>query len=341
MKRLICILICYVSLVCVGQESLLTKKIVYPVRLTENLVLSSDKKDSIAYNYIVNKRFFWEAIDDLLNKAKNKKLFLTTFEGDTIVWDTMINDLVKQLNKIDNNKYSTKNIDKVFENEIRAIKFMEEWTWNTKTMQIDKKIIAYCPIIQRDSVHFVEEMSLVNDNSLLSQKAFEYEIGWIRQNNNQKTQDTLLITRNIQYTMPIYNPKPYHWWESNLEAEYSIPFFERLISKTDSREILCYESPDIPNAFTLPELEKRKKHSVSTTIYTVDNNQNEIEKDTIINLTYNSDDIDYLRFGEEIIYDKGNNNFYKQVNYYAPVTRIFTSGGTFVGFYPLFYIRKD
>jgi len=341
MKRLICIFVCCISLVCWGQESLLTKKIVYPIRITENSVLSLEKKDSITYNYIVNKRFFWEAMDDLFNDIKGKKLYLTTFEGDTIVWDTMINDLIKQLNKIDNRKYSAQNIDKVLENEIRAIKFMEEWTWNKNTMQIDKKIVAYCPIIQRDSVHFVEDNDFLNNNSLLSQKAFEYEIGWIWQNNNKRTNDTLLITRNIQYTIPIYNPKPYHWWESNLEAEYSIPFLETLINKTDSRDILCYESPDIPDAFTLPELEKRKKHSVSTTIFTIGDNQNEIERDTIINLTYNSDDIDYLRFGEEIIYDKGNNNFYKQVNYYAPIIRIFTSGGTFIGFYPLFYIRKD
>ena len=80
---------------------------------------------------------------------------------------------------------------------------------------------------------------------------------------------------------------------------------------------------------------------MTTSIYTFDGNGAEIETDTIINLVYNGYDIDRLRFGEEILFDKKHLTFIKKVNYYAPVIRIFASDGTFIGFYPLYYIREQ
>ena len=341
MKKIILLFLGLVPFISYSQQRILTKKIVTTVRFTENKVQSSALKDSVSYNYIVNKRFFWEATDKLFSELKAKRCYLTAMNGDTIQWDTMISDLTKKLNTLDFKKYSKKDIEKVLENEIRAVKFMEEWFYDDNTMQISKSVIAYCPIIQRDSVSLIDE-------DLKAKTYFEYEIGWIRQKSSSSaaksesdSEDTLLITRNIQYTMPIYNPQPYHWWDNNLEAEYSIPFFETLIAKADTRQILCYENPDALEPFSLPELEKRKKHSVTTTIYTVDENGTESETDTIINLVYTGYDIDRLRFGEELFFNKKDLTFTKKVNYYAPVIRIFTSNGAFIGFYPLYYIREQ
>lgn len=334
MKKLILITFFTISFPCFAQEKLLTKKIVTKIQITENKVKSSETKDSITYDYIVNKRFFWEAMDELFSDLKSEKIYLKNFDGDTILWSIMFDNLKKALEKIDLKKYSNKEVENILENEIRAIKFMEEWTYDIQTMNIKKKVIAYCPLIQRDSITFINE-------NLESQTSFEYEIGWIWQTSAKSSEDTLLITRNIQYTIPIYNPKPYRWWDNNLEAEYSIPFFESLIGKADNKKILCYENPDAIEPFSLSELENRKKHSIYTTIYTTNKENVEIETDTVISLTYNSDDIDNLRFGEEIIYDKKNHNFTKKVNYYAPIIRIFNSNGLFLGFYPLYYIRAQ
>ena len=334
MKKTILILLLLVGANCFAQQKLLTKKIVYTVNMTENKINSSQEKDSVSYHYIVNKRFFWEAMDDVLASIKNKKLYLSTFSGDTIVWDTMISNLTKALNNLDMRKYSKKDIEKVLENEIRAVKFMEEWTYNPQTMLIDKKIVAYCPMIQRDSVTLGEE-------DLQTKNFFSFDLGWIRQTNSKPSDDVLQISRNIQYTMPIYNQKPYHWWDNNLEAEYSIPFFENLFAKTDSRAVLSYETPDAVEPFSLSDLEKRKKHSTTTSVFYVDKDGIETEKDTVITLTYNSDEVELLRFGEEVLYDKKSHAFIKNVNYYAPVIRIFSSDGQFIGFYPLYYIRKQ
>ncbi|MBR1775346.1 MAG: hypothetical protein IJ759_07480 [Bacteroidales bacterium] len=334
MRKLILLFTIFISLSSFSQERLLTKKIVYKINVTDNKVRQLAQKDSIEYNYIVNKRFFWEAMDGLISDLKSKKLYLRTFNKDSVVWDSMINNLTKQLNAIDLKKYSKKDIEKVLENEIRSIKFMEEWTYLPETMMINKKIIAYCPVIERDSVTLVDE-------ELKAVTSFAFDLGWIWQNDVKPSNDTLLLARNLQYTMPIYNPTPYRWWESNLEAEYSIPFFDALIEKADSRQILCYESPDAVEPFSKSELDKRKKHSQTVSIIQNIGEDNEIETDTIITLTYNSDDIDHLRFGEQILYDKKSHNFIKSVNYYSPIIRIFTSNNIFIGFYPLYYIRKQ
>ncbi|MBO6117224.1 MAG: hypothetical protein J6P44_01630 [Bacteroidales bacterium] len=333
MKKAILILLLSVCMSSYAQQRLLTKKIVYKEAFTENSVASLTDKDSVAYNYIVNKRFFWEAMDGLIDKLKSKKLYLTSFEGDSLVWDTVFNDLTKRLNALDLKKYSKKEVEKVLENEIRSIKFMEEWTYNPQTMLIDKKITAYCPVIQRDS-------AVLEDEDMKAKEYFSYDLGWIRQNPNSTPQDSLLICRNIQYTLPIYNTQPYRWWDSNLEAEYSIVFFDMLTSKAEEGSILCYDNPDAVEPFSKSEFEKRKKHSVTTTVYTDLSYDNTIEKDTVITVSYNSEDIDHLRFGEEIYYDKKNAAFFKHVNYYAPVIKINSAQGAFLGYYPLFYIRK-
>ncbi|MBQ7984354.1 MAG: hypothetical protein IJ250_01815 [Bacteroidales bacterium] len=318
-----------------AQQRLLTKKIVYTVQLTDNKVQSSVKQDSVVYDYKVNKRFFWEAMDGLISDLKKKKAVLYSFRGDTLVWDTVMKNLTKSLTEFDLKKYSAKDVQNVLENEIRAIRFEEEWTYDEKTMLINKQVNAFCPVIQRDSV------TLAGDE-LQAVTAFAFELGWIRADKNSKiSKDTLLISRNLHYTMPIYNTTPYRWWDSNLEAEYSVPFFDRLLTKTSSKEIASYESPDADQPYTAAELEKRRKHTMSTTIVNTLPDNNVTESDTVISLTYSTDDIDNLRFGEEIYYDRQNNMFFKHTNYLAPVVRVYGSDGQFHGFYPLFYIRKD
>ena len=291
-------------------------------------------KDSIEYNYIINKRFFWEATDGLVSDLKSKKIYLKTVKGDTLIWDSVFNNLKQRLSVADLRKYTAKDVENVLENEIRSIKFMEEWTYEQETMMINKKVIAYCPVIERDSAYLdTEELKAVN--------SFSFDLGWIWQDNGKVSSDTLLLARNIHYNMPIYNTVPYRWWDSNLEAEYSVPFFDGLAEKTASQQILCYESPDAVEPFSKSELDKRKKHSVRVSLIRDSADNTTAEKDTVIMLTYNSDDIDYIRFGEQLVYDKKSHYIVKSVNYFSPVIRIFTASNVFVGFYPLYYIRKQ
>lgn len=335
MKKLI-LLFCFL-LTCgflMSQECLLTKKIVYTVRFTDDVIASSLSKDSVQYNYIVNKRFFWEANDEILTRVKAKKAYFQSFKGDTIQYDTIINRLCRALNSHYNKKYDKNNIKEVLDNDIRAVRFWEEWTYNTNNMLINKKIIGYCPIIQRDSVALI-------DDELKAKNEFEFELGWIFHKSSSNNKDTILISNNLQYTMNIYNKAPYQWWNSNLEAEYSIPYFDMLIDKAENLQIPVFEEPNAVEVLTKPIIIKRRERSSTIEIYGVTKQNVEVTQDTIIITKMNSEDIEAIRFGEKIIFDKESLTYSKQVNYLSPIIYIFGSDGQYHGTYPIYYIRKE
>jgi hypothetical protein len=333
MKKLIFCGILLISLSSFAQEKLLSMKIVYNVPITQNHIKSSTKADSIIYDYTVNRRFFWETMDVLMSDIKSKKLYLHSFSGDTITYDSMITSLTKQLNKKFLKNFSKKEIQDVLDNEIRSIQFQEQWTYNPQTMLINKKVVAYCPIIERDSVALVGE-------DLTTKPCFSFPIGWIYPKGDIKTNDTILICRNIQYNVPIYNSTPYHWWDNNLEPEYSLPFFSSIIDKAEKGEINVFEDPNSSEAFTRPMVLKRREFQTLETLIKSDKNNNEQSIDTTLTVHYNSENIDHIRFGEEIYFDKVNYNFIKSTNYLAPIISIYGKNGDFHGFYPMYYIRK-
>ncbi|MBQ9311417.1 MAG: hypothetical protein IJ213_00035 [Bacteroidales bacterium] len=317
---------------CFCQNKLLTKKIVYTLSVTDNSVKMKKDNDTILYEYKVNRRFWWEAMESLTNEIKTNKLSMYNSNGQVITWDSMTNELSKQLKVIYGKTLNKKEIQEILDNEIRKIEFEEEWTYNPSTMLIDKKVISYTPIISRDSVALVGEEMQVKEY-------FSFPIGKIYPK-NLPNKDTILICRDIRYTMPIYNSKPYRWWDSNLEAEYSIPYFDDFFHKAETGLISVYDNPDIVDALTKGEIIKRREYSKNETIIKNLTENNISETDTTIKLTYNSEDIDFLRFGEEIYFDKINFNFIKTTNYIAPVVRIFATDGSLIGFYPIYYIRK-
>lgn len=333
MKKLILISLMLIPFAVFSQNKLLTKKIVYSVPIVQTNIHNTIGKDSISYNYLVNRRFWWEAIDNVLQQAKNKTIVLHNFHGDTIAYDSMINNLNRQLTKSFKRTFSKKEIQDVFDNEIREIKFEEQWTYNTNTMLIDKVVTAFCPVITRDSVAY-------NDQEIKAEHGFAFDIGWIYPKSNKNTNDTTLICRNIQYTIPIYNQKPYKWWDNNLEAEYSIPYFSLMLSKAEKGEVLTFEDPNSAEAFTKPNVVKRREMKKVVPIYKTDKNNEEQINDTTVVVRYEVENIDCLRFGEEIYFDKSSCNFIKNTNYVAPIIRIYSDKGEFRGFYPLYYIRK-
>jgi hypothetical protein len=333
MKKLIFCGILLISLSSFAQQRLLSKKIVYTIPITQSHIKSSSKADSIIYDYTVNRRFFWEAMDLIMSDIKSKKLYLHSFSGDTITCDSMITSLTKQLSKTFLKTFSKKDIQDVLDNEIRAIQFEEEWTYNPQTMLINKKVLSYCPIIERDSVALIGE-------DLEAKPCFTFPIGWIYPKGDVTTKDTSLICRNIQYNVSIYNPIPYHWWDNNLEPEYSLPFFSAIIDKAEKGEINVFEDPNASEPFTKPNVLKRREFQTLETIVKTDKDNNEQNVDTTLVLHYNSENIDHIRFGEEIYFDKINFNFIKNTNYIAPIVSIFGKDNSFRGYYPMYYIRK-
>ena len=181
---------------------------------------------------------------------------------------------------------------------------------------------------------------VLQGEELQTAEAFRFELGWIKPKGDVISRDTLVLARNIEFTMPIYNPQPYHWWASHLEAEYSIPFLERLIARTESGEVKAYENPSASEELLRTDVLKRRQFDILERLTASDTEGNVKERDTVIKAFYGSENIDHFRVGEEWCFDKVNLNFIKRTNYFAPMVSIFGKQGDFRGLYPLYYIRR-
>lgn len=316
-----------------SQEKLLSMRIIYEVPIMQARVVSSQLRDSVVYDYLVDKRFWWQTIDFVNAAAKDKKLFLLNDRGDSLNYDTVMCNLSAAFGKAFGRICTKEDLQRLIEEEVRAIKFEEQWFYNPESMLIGKKVLAFCPVIRKDTVALVGE-------ELQAKEAFRFEMGWIKPKGDVMLRDTLVIARNIEFSMPIYNPQAYHWWDSHLEAEYSIPFLERLIARAETGELKAYENPSASEELLRTEVLKRRQFDILERLITSDTEGGVSERDTIIKSSYNSENIDHFRFGEEWCFDKVNLNFIKRTNYFAPMVSIFGKQGDFRGLYPLYYIRR-
>lgn len=316
-KKLIVLisLFCFSTLL-YGQEKLLSMKIVYTVPIMSAEIKSSNEKDSIKYDFLVDKRFWWQTFDKVM--ANN-----------TTSYDTIICRLNKSLNQKFNREFSTEETKKLIENNIRKIEFEERWWYDTKSMLIRSEVIAFQPILTIDTIVFEDEELKIKEN-------FSYPLGWFKGNKESKKSEKVIVASNIEFTTPIYNPTPYQWWLNHLEAEYSIPFLDMLISKAENLNIKTFETPSSTDTFSKIEIIKRLEHQELETII-----REETEKDTVIRVKYTSEEIDCFRFGQQWTFDLETLSFTKTINYFAPVIRLTASDNSFKGYYPLFYIRKD
>ena len=316
-----------------SQEKLLSMRIAYEVPIMQARVASSQLRDSVIYDYLVDKRFWWQTIDFVNAAAKDKKLFFLNDKGDSLNYDTVMCALTTAFGKVYGRTCTKEEVQRLIEEEVRAIKFEEQWFYNSESMLIEKKVLAFCPVIRKDTV-------VLQGEELQTAEAFRFELGWIKPKGDVISRDTLVIARNIEFTMPIYNPQPYHWWDAHLEAEYSIPFLERLIVRTESGEVKAYENPSASKELLRTDVLKRRQFDILERLTASDAEGNVKEWDTVIKALYGSENIDRFRFGEEWCFDKVNLNFIKRTNYFAPMVSIFGKQGDFRGLYPLYYIRR-
>lgn len=332
-KKFVIIALMFICSGAFCQQKLLTKKIIYTISVAESCVRSNASSDSIVCTYLVNQRFWWEAMDMFLSEWKNKKIVVYNDKNLPLSWDSTLAGLKKKLDNYYGKTLNDKQIQNILENNISKIQFEEEWTYNSSDMLIEKTIKAYCPVVSIDSLSLAED-------GLQAVPAIEYPLGWVRQEKEPDSTNSSLIVRNLHYTLPIYNYTPYMWWKSNLEEEYSIPYIETLLSKAEKMELPVYENPDMIDPLSKSAILKRRRFTQSETIVQSDSTNQSFETDTILNMQYNAEDFDCLRFGEQIDFDKTHLYFSKKTNYISPVISIKDKNGDFMYYYPIYYIRK-
>ena len=321
-NRILFLILLLLSCSSIAQERTLTKKIVYRVEIQKPNIVSSKASDSINYRYSVDKRFWWESLDIILPEIKKDS--------------TLISNLKDKYLKYYNDSLSDIALERMLDDEIREIEFWEEWKYGDD-MLISKEVIAFTPIIRRDSVIIVDIDN--HDTDLDVIKGFEARLDWIYPRNSTK-KDTVCMIRNIEFTMPIYNPKPYRWWESNIEAEYSIPYLNRLMEGVGEGRIEAFDSPNSSSALNRMETRKKRKFEMMTRIIKEDSLFNVFETDTIIEGSYDAYSITHLRFGEEWVFDKSELRFYKKTNYISPMIEIRGLDNSIRGLMPMYYIRR-
>lgn len=305
-----------------GQDRLLSMKMIYTVPIMKAEIKSSTEKDSIEYSYIVDKRFWWQTFDKVMEKNQ-------------ISYDSVVKRLSTTLKDRFQKEFTIEETKNIIDNNIRKIEFEEKWNYDTKTMLIKSEVVGFQPIITIDSIIFNEE------EELEIKEIFTYPLGWFKPNTQTKKSDKVIVASNIEFTMPIYNPIPYQYFFSHLEAEYSLPFLDMLFSKAESNKIKTFEMPSSSSALNTIEVIKRLEHQEREVLVFEDSLGNVSEQDTVMKIRYRSEEIDYFRFGQQWIFDLESLTFYKQINYFAPVIKLTSSKGEFRGYYPLFYIRKD
>lgn len=304
------------------QDKLLSMKIIYSVPIMRSEIKSSEEKDSIEYSFIVDKRFWWQTFDKVMEKNE-------------VSYDTIVSRFSKALKDNFKREFSIGETKQLIDNNVRKVQFEERWWYDTKTMLIKSEVTAFQPIVTVDSIVF-------DGDELVIKEVFSYPLGWFKPGlSNNKKNEKIIIASNIEFNMPIYNPVPYQYYFNHLEAEYSLPFLDMLLAKAENVEIKTYEMPTSTISYSKLEVVKRMGHDELEQIVIEDSLDNVIEKDTVIRVRYNAEDIEYFRFGQQWTFDLESLTFTKQINYFAPIILLTTSDNSFRGFYPLFYIRKD
>lgn len=322
LKKLILLLsLAIISLNSLGQDKLLSMKIIYSVPIMKAEIKSSAEKDSIQYTYIVDKRFWWQTFDKIISKSQTP-------------YDTLVNRFSKTLKEKFNREFSVAETKNLIDNGVRKIEFEERWFYDTKTMLIKSEVCAFQPIITIDTI-------VLEGEELAVKEIFSYPLGWFKPGEASKKSEKVIIASNIEFTMPIYNPIPYQYFFNHLEAEYSLPFLDMLLAKAENNSIKTYETPSSSTYFNKVEIIKRLEHQEREVIVSEDSLGNVMETDTVMRIKYTSEEIDFFRFGQQWIFDLESLTFSKQINYFAPVIKLTASDNSFRGFYPLFYIRKD
>ena len=105
-------------------------------------------------------------------------------------------------------------------------------------------------------------------------------------------------------------------------------------------EIPVFENPDMTEALQKSNILKRRKFSKTESMVEDLGDNNIKETDTILNMQYQSEDFEYIRFGEEIYFNKNTLSFIKNTNYIAPIIAIKDKNENFLYYYPIYYIRK-
>ena len=153
----------------------------------------------------------------------------------------------------------------------------------------------------------------------------------------QNVEDTrTLITKKIQYDVPIVNTDPnYDWWIGNIEGSSREGLLENIFEKALSGEVKAYNYFNEPLSVT-----QLKSMMADTMIQTLQRTfEPYTEYDTMIIQKIEPSDMNMIRFLEEWKYDESNLIIDKKVIAICPVMEVMVGENKLKR--PLFWIHFD
>ncbi len=272
-------------------------------------------------------------INLIFEAIKDNKLNIYNLNGESTNLESVLSHLFAfdtiQLQK---NGKKGQMIDTIFitnsfnQEKINQIRFREKWSFNENTLQIEKKVDAFCPVMQVENPE--------KDNKLT------FPLFWIFSDSlqNSEDKDLITITHKIQYDVFIKSENDKNNWYSNnivaSDREYLLnkiievaskgklkiyDYFDKSIDKESFKKILnrkdtvLVENPEDPGSFT-PQ---------------------------ISDISLDIKSISKIRFIEDWKIDPKSFRLFKTVKAISLLTENRENDGTIRGYTPVFYIYFD
>jgi len=266
----------------------------------------------------------------ILEAAQSGKYKLEDMNGNALIPDSLKKYLtVSPL--ID----SVKTIIVLDAEQLNGIRFREEWKVDSKTGEIEKNVIAFCP------VYFHRHPFI--DNSDVSEI---YPLFWIYPGKSDEKPESMQITQAIAYDVVIDNTLPQvrsvygensPFYFCNIESSYRKSIINAIVDaglnkKTDAYDFFFKE-------ITKDELKLiGERHDTLNVFY---GKYEENMKDSIVTTTLDRNKILRLKFAEVWTIDKNTLQFTKNIIALGPSEISYDSDGEFKGFRFLFWLMFD
>ena len=203
--------------------------------------------------------------------------------------------------------------------EITALRFREEWTYDPATMAVGKKVLAIAPI----------RTPVINDNEGKEIYGKDKALFWVKFSNEPS--NTNVLTKRIMSATMYGNPKdPYN--AKNADTKELITYMDKFCNKIYKDSIDAYD----PAGFMVNQQEQISGKDLYRLLNRVDTIKSKNGKDTVIKAGPFISDI---RFLEEWNFDPATMAIQKTVVGICPVVALYEQDGTtFKGYMPCFWV---
>jgi hypothetical protein len=212
----------------------------------------------------------------------------------------------------------------ITQKNIKRLRFREQWMHSDKGFEIEKRVVAICPVAVFYNAEGIE--------------IYSKPLYWIKINAEKKSSDMKTLAERIQYDVPIQNPNnKKDWWVENMEPQLRNKFLNTLMEAAYSDKYALYDN--FKAKITAAELKSALNYS--DTLQLTSPNPPYVEYDSVIVHTFDCKDIHRIRFMEEWKINPTTLEFDKRIIGICPLSNSYDENNEFRGVKLLFWMYFD